>query len=106
MTGINDNDLGCLAVKLASFMVDPAEGTLGVGLLDVRKPIWMIRGRVNKRKIVRSKEHEQQMVYMGVEGVDDWLDWQQRQQQHGRLRKYFEWEDYFPVETSDPCLVS
>ena len=92
--GFSDDDLGCLAVKLASFLVDPGEGRLGVGLVDVRYGFfthWCGR--------------DYEMVYMSMENVDEWLDW--RRQQHGHLPKVFEWEDYFPVEMiEDACLES
>ena len=94
--GFSDDDLGCLAVKLASFLVDPGEGRLGVGLVDVG-------GRYGSFTHWCGREYE--MVYMSVDSVDEWLDW--RRQQHGHLFKVFEWEDYFPVEMiEDACLES
>ena len=93
MVGISDDDLGCLAVKLASFLVDPGEGRLGVGLVDVGD-YHGSRSVGNRFTVIHDGYHE--MVYMNVESVDWWLDW--RRQQHGHLRKVIDWEDYFPVE--------
>ena len=97
ITGITDDDLGCLAVKLASFLVEPGEGRLevGVGMVPIRRS-WYIYDLA----AIHGINHE--MVYMSMEDVNNWVDW--RRQQHRHLRKLFEWEDYFPVETRDPSL--
>lgn len=100
MTGVSDDDLGCLAVKLASFLVDPGEGRLGVGLVDVGDEFGF-RSSGNRFTVIRDGHHE--MVYMNVENVDGWLDWR-RQQHHRHLLKVIDWEDYFPVEMiRDAC---
>ncbi|KAL8793170.1 MAG: hypothetical protein Q9195_004200 [Heterodermia aff. obscurata] len=90
ITGVSDDDVGCLAVKIASFLVDPGEGSLGVRLVDVLS----FSNYSGRATFISGRHHE--MVYLNLEKVDGWLD--RRRQQHGPHQKVFEWEDYLPAE--------
>lgn len=85
VTGVSDDDVGCLAVKLASFLVAP-EGRLGVKLADVRS--WGDSGWL----IVQG---DTDTVWMTLEDVNVWVKWQR--EQHSNQVKLFEWEDFFSV---------
>ena len=103
VTGVSDDGIGCLGVKLASFLVDPGGGRLGGVLADVGDALYSIPSPGYRFTVIRDGVHE--MVYMSVENVDGWLEW--RRQQHGRPLKVFEWEDYFPVHrTREASLES
>ena len=88
VTGVSDDDFGCLAVKLASFLVAP-DGRLGVKLADLRKErrwsdsLWLF------------VQGDSDTMWMTLDDVDVWVKWQR--ETHGNTPKLLEWEKYFPV---------
>ena len=91
ITGVTDDDLGCLAVKLASYLV-ATQGRLGITLADIEE--WK-RWSESPLSIVFG---DTDMVWIKAQDVNTWLD--QRREVHRDQRRLFEWEDFFPKETA------
>ena len=90
ITGVTDDDLGSLAVKLASYLVD-TKGRLGVTLADIGEwhrsasPLSIIPG-------------DSDMIWIKAQDVNTWVD--QRRKLHHDQRRIFEWEDFFPKQAA------
>ena len=90
ITGVTDDDLGCLAVKMASYLVD-TKGRLGVTLADIEE--WS--PSPSALKIVPG---DSDMVWLKAQDVNTWVD--QRRELHHDQRRILEWEAFFPKQAA------
>ena len=88
IAGVSDDDLGCLAIKLASYLVVP-KGMIGVKLADLKGSRSSSHGFI----IV---PRDSDIIWMKAHDVAMWL--QQRRELHHDQPRVINWGDFFPNE--------